>query len=314
MTSVPEAPGVPAVILTREQITDDLTHTMDVHIRIKILTEGGLDFANVRLPSTDYGLEVRSISGRTIHSDGLASPFNGKVSEEVIEKQGGYKTKQKMFTLPVATIGCILEYRYEIWGNTYSTPEWNLQSELFELSVRFGWRAPYLSSSGASVAWNSVLPKGAAIQQARISGMPGILLEIQNVPSLPSEDYMPPSSNAGYHVYFYYTTYKTPAEFWTKKGEEWSRERDQFIGPGPGVRDFVAKLMSVGDSPQLTLRKIYAAVTKLENTEFTRERTEHEDKVQGLKPVMTTDDVLARGRGNSYALTQLFVAMARRLG
>lgn len=52
MTSVPEAPGAPAVILYREVDRKDLgrANTEYNYLRIKVLTEEGRKYANVEIP------------------------------------------------------------------------------------------------------------------------------------------------------------------------------------------------------------------------------------------------------------------------
>src|ERR1700677_5130061 len=49
MTSQPEVPGAPAVYLFREETTEDKLHMFSTYVRLKVLTEGGKDYANVEL-------------------------------------------------------------------------------------------------------------------------------------------------------------------------------------------------------------------------------------------------------------------------
>ena len=241
-------------------------------------------------------------------------PFDGKVRDDVVEKQGDFKYKRKMFTLPGATVGSILEYRYQVTYEDVSIhPQWHLQGDLFKRAASYSWR-PGDTNFSTQISWAGLLPKGVVVQQGKKDGLLELKVEVHDVLPLPKEDFTPPSDLLEYHVYFYYTTYKDAPEFWEKVGEEWARERDQFIGPGPKVKAYVSKLKSEGESPEQTLRKIYAAVSKMENTDLTRKRTEQEEKSQGLKSVKDADDVLVRGRGDGYDLTQLFVAMARAAG
>jgi len=52
ITSVPEQPGAPAVILSHEEICDDDLHYCSVYQRIKILTEAGIQkYSDVSLYS-----------------------------------------------------------------------------------------------------------------------------------------------------------------------------------------------------------------------------------------------------------------------
>ena len=74
------------------------------------------------------------------------------------------------------------------------------------------------------------------------------------------------------------------------------------------------QLVSASDTQEQKLRKIYAAVMEMENTDFTHEHSAAEEKSQGLKEIRNTDDILARKRGDSDQLALLFVAMARAAG
>ena len=63
MTSLPEQPGAPAVILMREEVDDDMHNFQSVHERIKILTEAGREYANVEIPYSRRSFTVRGVSG-----------------------------------------------------------------------------------------------------------------------------------------------------------------------------------------------------------------------------------------------------------
>ncbi len=125
---------------------------------------------------------------------------------------------------------------------------------------------------------------------------------------------MPPISSLSYRVLFYYTPYRTVQDFWKNEGKDWSKMHDKFIGPGPSVKAAVQSLTSPSDTQDQKLRKFYAAVMQLENTDFTREHSNSEEKAEGFKPIRSTDDVWDRKRGSSDQLSDLFVAMARAAG
>jgi hypothetical protein len=72
--------------------------------------------------------------------------------------------------------------------------------------------------------------------------------------------------------------------------------------------------VSASDTQEQKLKKIYAAVEELENTDYTRERSRVEDKAEGLSQLKTTDDIWTRKRGSSDQIAELFVAMARAAG
>jgi translation elongation factor EF-1beta len=113
---------------------------------------------------------------------------------------------------------------------------------------------------------------------------------------------------------FYYSPYRTPEEFWKNEGKHWSKVQDKFIGPNGAVAAAVQQLVSPSDTQEQKLRKIYAAIQELENSDYTREHSRVEDKAEGLSQLKTTDDIWTRKRGSSDQIAELFVAMARAAG
>ena len=110
MTSVPEAPGAPAVILYRQVDRDDGRNPHeDTYIRIKVLTEEGRKYANVEIQYfKEYG-GMTAIKARTVRPNGSIVPFDGKVYEQTIVKAKGLKYLAKTFTLPDVQVGSIIE-------------------------------------------------------------------------------------------------------------------------------------------------------------------------------------------------------------
>src|SRR5271156_1371983 len=118
MTAQPEVPGAAAVYLFREETTEDDLHMFSIYVRLKVLTEGGKEHANVELGYASFdsgsGTSITDIAGRTIHPDGTIIPFTGKPYEKLIEKTQGVKVMSKVFTLPDVEVGSIIEYRYKL--------------------------------------------------------------------------------------------------------------------------------------------------------------------------------------------------------
>lgn len=334
MTSQPEVPGAAAVYLYREQITEDSMHAMHVYERLKVLTESGKKYANVELgysSSFDNGsVVIDEIEGRTIHPDGTIIPFTGKPYQKLIEKTQGAKYMAKVFTLPDVEVGSIIEYRYDqrLDDNYFMAPRWYIQSDLYTRKAHYLWKPtskPLISNDGHhnltnAIAWTPILPVGAELQHSTLPAVdfnPGqqvFELNVHDIPPVPNEDFMPPISSLSYRVLFYYTPYRNGLDFWKNQGKYWSQMHNKFIGPGPGVEAAVKDLTLPNDTQDQKLRKLYAAVMQLENTDFTREHTNAEEKANSGKPIRSADDVWERKRGSSDQLSDLFVAMARAAG
>jgi transglutaminase-like putative cysteine protease len=336
MTSQPEVPGAAAVYLFKEEVTDDKLHMWSKYVRLKVLTEAGKEYANVELKSYSSseggGYTVNAIAGRTIHPDGTIIPFTGKPFDKLIEKGQGYKEMAKVFTLPDVEVGSIIEYRYQLRYDDqyYFAPSWFIQSALYTRKAHYLWRPTdkQLIDEGEHgeqltnvVAWAPILPKGFEVKQSRIPGggalgdsQTVLELNIHDVAPVPDEEYMPPFGSLTYRVMFYYSPYRTMDEFWKNEGKGWAKTNDKFIGPGNKVKDAVKELVAPSDTADQKLRKLYAAVMKLDNTSFNRAHGAAEEKSEGLGEVKSTDDIWERKRGSDGQIAQLFVAMARAAG
>lgn len=341
MTELPGYPGVSAVILNKEEITKDDLHSVSHYERIKILTEEGKKYANVELAyistsgsfydeTTGDDKTLEDIQGRTIHPDGTIVPFTGKPYVKVIEKGKGVKYQAKVFTLPDVTVGSIIEYHYftRINDHVYEAPTWIIQGDLYVKSAHYMWyptshemidgRTQNLINS---ISWFPILPKGAEIIHHEIPGagynqLPQYTYEVtvKDIPPVVEEEYMPPIRNYSYRVYWNFISERTADDYWKSEGKDWSKNVNSFSNPNSDLKDATQKIIAGATTQDQKLRAIYAAVMKLENTQFTREHEAREDKAEGLGKLNNVDDVLKRGRGNSYQLTELFIAMARAAG
>jgi len=334
MTSQPEVPGAAAVYLYREEITDDNLHMWSVYVRLKVLTEEGRKYANVELGSIAHqgggGFSIGDISGRTIHSDGTIIPFTGKPYQKVVEKTHDDKYMETVFTLPDVEVGSIIEYRFarRTDDDYFLSPRWYIQSNLFTRKAHYLWKPTnkQLVTSGErgqmtnSIAWFRSLPDGAELQQIHLptSSIEGARmlfeLNVKDIPPSPDEEYMPPMQGFSYRVLFFYSPYRSGDEFWKNEGKYWSKKQQKFIGPNSKVTVEVHTLIAPNDTQDQKLRKIYAAVMQLENTNYTRAHSSAEEKSDGLGEIHSTDDILERKRGSADQLTELFVAMARAAG
>jgi hypothetical protein len=333
MTSQHEVPGAAAVYLYREETTDDKMHMFSIYTRLKVLTEKGKEYSNVELhyarSNDGANITIDNIQGRTIHPDGSIIPFTGKPFDKLVEKAGGVKVMSKVFTMPDVEVGSIIEYRYKLHYDDqyFMHPDWFIQTDLFTRKAHYSWKPTsetLISSDDQltnSIAWTPVLPPGVELKQTRLPASSQLSdgqlifdLDVHDIIPLPSEEFMPPIASLSYRVLFYYSPYRSGAEFWKNQTKRWTKARDKFIGPGSAVRDAVKEIVQPSDTQDQKLRKIYAAVMKLENTSYTRQHSTAEEKAQGFKEIHNTDDIWNRKRGNNDEIAELFIAMARAAG
>ena len=340
MTSLPGFPGVSAVVLFREEVTNDDMHSVGHYDRIKILTKDGEKYANVELPfySTTFvdtehlgdDKSLGEIEGRTIHADGKIIPLTAKPYLKVIEKQQGVKLQEKVFTLPDVEVGSIIEYRYttRIDDNMYEAPDWYIQGELYLKAAHYLWYPTEKELIDSrqhpihSISWFPILPEGATVQRHDLPHASSLSsgpvqyfdLTVKDVPPQVKEEYMPPIASYSYRVLFNFTAEQTSAEWWKDEGKDWSKRLDSFANPNSELKAATQTVIAGATTQDEKLKKIYAAVMALDNTHYTRAHEKREDKAQGDGKVKSAADVLSHKRGSATEMTELFVGMARAAG
>ena len=334
MTSVPEQPGAAAIVLLREEVTNDPQNNRSVYMRIKVLTEPGRKYADVEIPYSRRHFTISDVSGRTIHRDGSIVPFSGKAFDKVIVRRRDRGKEEryqvKSFTLPDVQVGSIVEYKYRLsYGDhSFYAPDWEVQTELFQKKATFKF-IPYAGllllahdRVGNGVAWTSYLPKGSQLVEHEIvhsrmttARTPNgyIDLEVINMPPLVVEPYMPPLEAIRYRVNFYYLVGTKQDQFWKDEGKFWNKDVEGFLNHRNGVSEAVSQTISSADTPEQKARKIYAYVTKLDNWSY-QPKADQEERALGIKADRGTEDVLRQHGGFHDDLNRLCAAMLRAAG
>ena len=321
MTSDPNAPGAPAIILYRQVDRDDRpknTHE-DVYFRIKIFTEEGRKYADIEIPYSKETEKVINIRARTIKPDGSIVDFDSKIFDKLIVKARGVKYMAKTFTLPDVQAGGIIEYYYTInLSDLYVgyNSHWVVSSELFTKSAKFSLK-PYDGQYPPLYmqwTWHS-LPPGTP--EPKEGGNHVIALEVSNVPPFPTEDYMPPADELKAHVDFIYSEdqFEQDADkYWKKVGKKRNDRLESFIGKRKAMEEAAATIVAPGDSPQVKLEKIYARVQQLRNTSYEAEKTQQEQKREKEKSPGNVEELWKKQYGEGWQLTWLFLGLARAAG
>jgi hypothetical protein len=315
MSSEPQAPGAPAILLYRQVDRDDNGSTETNYERIKILTEEGRKFADVEISFDKRTEGIRGIQARTIHPDGSIVNFNGTVYEKPIIQARGVKLLAKTFTMPDVGVGSIIEFRYrhEFESGYVFNSHWILSQELFTKYAKFSLD-PY-RRLGMRYSW----PVGLPLETAPPKDEHGrIRLETRNVPAFVTEEYMPPENELKFRVDFIYASdseispEKDPKIFWKKYGKRAYDLVDDFIDKRRAMLDAVGQIISPTDTPEVKLHKIYERTQRIRNTSFERRKSEQEEERE--KSARTVEDVWKRGYGNGNQIAWLFLALVRAAG
>ncbi len=328
ITSVPEQPGAPAVILFHQGICDDDLHYCSVYKRIKILTDAGVQkYSDVSLYSY-RGRSVAEVRARTVHADGTIVNFEGKPLDKIVYKGHGVRLNVKSFSVPDVRVGSIIEYRYfyRYPDNVfYPPPPWVLQEELFQKHVQFRYIPSSIVFGSSSrtlvdehgtivgMGWAGSLPKGIA---PKIVELPKteISLDADNVAPFVEEDHTLPTEMLKSHLQIYYRTNESLDGWWKNEGKIWNKSVEKFVGKTDGLSDVISKVTSPGDTPEQKVQKLYAFVKTLDNYTYLPEKSELEQKTLGLQQNRGAADVIRQKGGTRDEITRTFIALVKTAG
>jgi hypothetical protein len=335
MTEDPKAPGAAAVYLNIEEIANDRIHFQKCYVRIKVLQEKGKELATVEVPYLHGDSKISDIKARTIHSDGTVIPLVGKPEDLLIYKKKDKKgdelqVNRRVFTLPSVEVGSILEYRYTIEydDDHYSSPTWEIQRPYFVHQAHYVFTpfkaflygsqtatSSYLMDERGhpvnSLIWWPKLPTGVTMITDAIGNHS---VDVTDIPAIPSEEWMPPINSFLYKVAFYYKSSYDTKDFWVSEFKQWTKDVDHFAEPSKAIHDAVNGVIVPADSDLDKAKKLYKAVQALDNTDYSRVKSESELKQLKLKQAKHAEDTWKQKSGSSEDIALLYLAMLRAAG
>lgn len=323
MTSMPEAPGAPAVYLYRQVDRNDFGvqrgrgATEYNYIRIKVFTEQGRKYANVEIPFERQRTSISTIRARTVRPDGSIANFDGKVFEQTLEKTKGVKYLAKTFTVPDVQVGSIIEYHYNIdfEDNYIFRSYWFVSDELFTKRAVFSLKPYDRSPWTVQWSWPAGLPKGTEPPKEGADHI--VRMTTENVPAFVNEDLMPPPNELKYRVVFTYHD-EIPElnvdKYWKQFNKKKNGEVQGFIDRQKAMEEAVAGIVSPGDAPEAKLQKIYARVQQIQNLSYLPRKTVEERKHEEIKENKNVEDLWKHQYGNGWDVTWLFLALVRAAG
>ena len=319
MTSESKAPGAPAIYLYRQVDRDDRgkASTEYNYLRIKILTEEGRKYANVEIPFDKGGYNVSGIRARTIRPDGTIVNYEGKIFENTIVKSKTLKYLAKAFSMPEASVGSIIEYRFNYDFADYQifNSRWILSEELFTKHAKFSLK-PYVGD-GLSVQWVSPAGLPGGTERAKEGPDHIIRMEADNIPAFQTEEYMPPENELKFRVNFIYRDgpMETNSDkYWANFGRKQNGRVEDFVNKRKAMEQAVAQIVSPNDPPLVKLQKIYARTQQVRNLSYEVSKTEQQEKREKLKPPANVEELWKEQYGSRRGITWLFLGLVRAAG
>ena len=326
MTSVPEAPGAPAVILYRQVDQKDKLFTESRqynYVRVKILTEEGRSFGTIEIPFDKGTHDVSGIRARTIQPAGKVINFSGEVFEKTIVKAKGFNFVAKEFTMPDVQVGSIIDYQYygtvserkSAGGWWLSNSSWVLNTNLFTRYAKFSMDAYTEHNVRVHYFWPAGLPQGVKEPEEQVNGI--ITMEARNVPAFVFEDYMPPQLELRQRVEFFYYEGRLesdPEKFWKTFAKKEDTRVQDFIGKQAFLKRVATETTSSSELSETNLRKLYDRVQKFRNLTYELYKPVEQVKQENLEEPHNVEELWNGGHAHASNLNWLFLGLARAAG
>ncbi len=321
MTADPKYPDAAAVYLNYEKKTDNMVGYESVYARIKILKESAKELATVTLeyPKSEGFAGIAAIQGRTIHADGTIVALTMKPQDLTEIKTANAEIRRMVFNLPSVEAGSIIEYYYQARLEEHEgigeahwvmPPQWEVQRTFPIRKERF-WFQTHRDNLGSSLLWYTNLP-GAQRLKPNASGQFELVLD--DVPPLTEERWAPPIASRRFQVVFYFESAVSEQQFWDETGRWWLKNMNRFAEASGALKQAATSLITPGDSDLDRARKLYVAVQALDNTDFSRKKTEAERKREGLKSTKHAEDVWIQKSGDGEEIALLYLALLKAAG
>jgi hypothetical protein len=271
---------------------------------------------------------VAALAGRTIQPDGTIIPLKGSASEILKTVKGSNNRNELVFTLPDVKAGSIVEYRYQLRYDRYSSaPDWQIQQPWFVHKAHYVFlptdqflpdRGP--GSAGTSdselmgphdtvltdIRTTPILPPGKALTR---DAMGRFTLDLTDIPPIPQEPFSPPLEEKIYQVDFYYTYTLVQKDFWQKEMQFWTKDLDRYIGSSSEIKSTVSEICSPSDAPLDKAQKLYTLVQKFDNVDFSSPVPP--PSAGDIIPEGHVESVLTKKSGTSTEMAFLYLALLR---
>ena len=108
--------------------------------------------------------------------------------------------------------------------------------------------------------------------------------------------------------------FATSEAFWDDARKYWATWIENFTDPTGPLKKAVAGIVAPSDTDEQKAAKLYIAVQKLDNTDFSRTKSKAERKKEGLKDIKKAEDVWKQQSGSADDIALLYASMARAAG
>jgi hypothetical protein len=277
MTAIEEDPEADAVVLfDKGEIitTSDLTMIYKRYRRMKILTENGKKYADVKIY---YGHEdnIWDLRAQTISATGQKT----KVDKNAIYEQRHEDWKVKVFAIPGVEVGSVIEYSYDIHSEYihYLEP-WYFQNVeytyLSEVKVVLTDGLNFRSFQENLNLYNPVFTEGQEMDvNKRAKKVSTFTWKLTNVPALKSEPFMFNREDYLAKIHFQLVSFKneyvnyTFIKTWDDMAKRITERYKDFLAADADLKEVATALIKADSSTNTKIQNIYDYVSSQIETE-----------------------------------------------
>jgi hypothetical protein len=277
MTDIAEDPEADAVVLfdKGEIITTSELHTIfKYYCRMKILTENGKEYGDIRIPYLE-GTYVANLEAQSFLPDGRKI----KMPRSDIHDQQVRNWNLKVFAIPGVEVGSVLEYRYEIESKFigYIRP-WYFQNREFtryseiKLSLTEGLSFnTFMENVGY---YNPVKTEGTGWDISKKGKRTAVhTWQLSDIPAIKSEPYMHNNEDYMAKIQFQFVAYQDAynhivfLKTWDDMAKRYSELYQNYLALDPRVNALAADLTKSDSSEISKIRSLYDYVRNEVETE-----------------------------------------------
>jgi hypothetical protein len=267
MTGIKEDPEADAVILfDKGEIitTADLDMVFKRHCRIKILTEQGKEYADIKVSywHEDHVLELEA---QSFLPDGKKT----KLPANAIYDQEQEDFKYKTFAIPAVEVGSVIEYRYEIQSKYihYLEP-WYFQHEEYtrfsEIKLTLTEGLSFNSFRENMVLYNPIKTEGTEWDLTRKGKRAAVhTWQLSDIPALKSEPFMYSRYDYLAFIHFQLVSYQDEntnymfIKTWDNMAKEMSGLYKEFLAPNDKLKSLALDLIRTDSTDISKIKSIY---------------------------------------------------------
>jgi len=289
-------------------LDQDLRATFKRHIRIKILTKGGLDWGNYSLRLRRGNQGISKLKGSTYNLEG------GNVVESAMDDKSVFRSKfdkyreQVKFTLPNVKEGSVIEYSYVLSSTASLLPDWQFQYSIPNLWSEYAINIPTMFTFRKDMRGFVPLTHHESKNEGAYE-----LFVMTDIPAFKKEPFLTNPDDFISKISFYISEVFVPGtpvysliKSWTTIVKEYY-EDESFGGQinGSGfLKKTVEELTAGMTDPEKKIEAIYKYVKSTVSwNSFT-------DRI----PDRTFKKVLEEKKGSSSEINLLLVCMLRKAG